>query len=296
MSFLCSCFNNRASVVAPKNSVNYDIKSQHFDINDYKNTYLSNGAYGKVYKININNTLLTCKKLKKYKTNSIILREIKILKEIQYEKYLPRFYKAIETNTHYYVLYEYISGVDLFQMILKPSFDISNKRIIAQIIKEITLGLYSLFKFNYIHLDIKPENILIKKTLPIRIKLIDLAFCQKLDEKNHLSEVIGTSGYISPEVLFFKRYFHNTDVWSLGVISYILMTNEALFKKDNFYKDLKGFNRLSKKSHNLKDLDKNQIDILSKMIEKNCAKRLSLKNVLNHKFIVSNTDSIVITL
>ena len=46
----------------------------------------------------------------------------------------------------------------------------------------------SLFRYNYIHLDIKFENIIISKTRPIKIKIIDLAFCKKLDQKNHLSD------------------------------------------------------------------------------------------------------------
>ena len=73
---------------------------------------------------------------------------------------------------------------------------------LATIVKEITYGLDALFKHNYVHLDIKFENIIIKKTKPIQIKIIDLAYCRKLNVKNNFYNHCGTYGYIaSPEVI-----------------------------------------------------------------------------------------------
>ena len=69
-------------------------------------------------------------------------------------------------------------------MLKNPTFPINTNESISTIIREIALGLHSLFTYNYVHLDIKFENIIISKTKPIKIKIIDLAFCKKLDKKN----------------------------------------------------------------------------------------------------------------
>ena len=194
---------------------------------------LGNGVSCKAFKLNMNNHKITCKKVKKKHFNTAY-EEIKILQEIGHNNYLPVFFKAVETQKHLYIMYEYLEGIDLMQMIQNPTYNVKSIDNISTIIKETTLGLYSLFKYNYVHLDIKFENIVISKTKPIKIKIIDLAFCKKLDKKNH-PKSIGTNGYVSPEVLMYKRYFHNTDVWSLGVVLYGLLTDKPVFYNTKNY-------------------------------------------------------------
>ena len=241
-SCVFSCCHNRVNVVDNTINNNSLVKTKNFDMFLYNPLILGNGSSGNTYKIIMNNHKITCKKVTK-KHFDTAYEEIKILKEINQDKYLPVFFKAIETEKSLYIMYEYLDGCDLLQMIRDPTFSIKEKNTIAVITKEITLGLYSLFRYNYVHLDIKFENIIISQTKPIKIKIIDLAFCKKLDQKNHLSEICGTHGYISPEVLLYKRYFHNTDVWSLGVVLYGLFTDQLLF--ENITKNQVGRNQLN---------------------------------------------------
>ena len=227
-SCVFSCWNNRVAVVDKSIKNNVLVKTDKFDIEQYNPMVLGFGVSSQAFKLNINNHIVTCKKVKK-KHFDTAYKEIKVLREIGHEKYLPIFFKAIETRNNLYIMYEYLDGIDLMQMIQEPTYDVTCNKNVSIIIKEVTLGLYSLFKHNYVHLDVKFENIIISKSKPIKIKIIDLAFCKKLDKKNHLPNVIGTKGYVSPEVLMYKRYFHNTDVWSLGVILYGLLTDKPLF-------------------------------------------------------------------
>ena len=145
-----------------------------------------------------------------------------------------------------------------------------------------------IIKHNYVHLDVKFENIIISKIKPIKIKIIDLAFCKKLDKKNHLPNVIGTKGYVSPEVLMYKRYFHNTDVWSLGVVLYGLLTDKPLLSDTkNFLTMLQELQKfeISDISSDLDKLDSSASDLITSMLQKNPASRITLKNILKHKFI-----------
>ena len=93
---------------------------------------------------------------------------------------------------------------------------------------QILYGLESLLTLNLVHLDVKPENIIIQSTNPVKINIIDLNFCRNY--KNcKINNILGTFGYISPEMLFYKKIYYNTDIWSIGVIIFLLYTNTFIF-------------------------------------------------------------------
>jgi serine/threonine protein kinase len=269
------CCTNKINVASDK--IPNLIEKHYFNIADYNPVFLGNGLSGNTYKITINGILFTCKKInKKYEPD--VWGEILVLKSIKHDNYLPNFYKCIKFDNHFNILYKYIDGVELFEMIVNGNLLESDTPII---IKEITLALNALFKYNYIHLDIKPENILITKRNPIKLKLIDLAFCKKINECNNLTKIRGTPGYISPEVCLYNRFFHNTDVWSLGIIFNILITGKNIFNDDSFIQELTEFTKLDD-SYLLED--EVCFDILSKMLTKNAAFRISITGILEHKY------------
>jgi|TARA_B110000971_G_scaffold105709_1_gene108478 calcium-dependent protein kinase len=286
------CCQNKVRDLNIKNTI---FIKKGFDISIYDPIVLGNGISGISYKLNINNKLLTCKKVKKSHFN-MAYNEIEILREIYDKKYLPVFFNTIQTPKYLYIMYDYLDGVDLLQMIQTPTFDIREKETLANITKEITNGLYALFKHNYVHLDIKLENIIIKKTKPVQIKIIDLAYCKKINGKTNILEPIGTYGYASPEVLIYKRFFHNTDIWSLGVVLFSIITNHPLFTNtkncNKAIKEINNFQNIYDMSIYLKNVDTDLIDLMDKMLKKTPAYRLSIKDVLDHKFITKNSTSL----
>lgn len=305
--FKC-CFSNKVvnttGEINKKNSkeftksINKNIKKMrksNFNEKDYNPKYLGDGL-SKTYKININDIDLTCKKIKKIKEEEDIMKnEIKLLKLLSYEIHFPIFYNAIESKQHIFLLYRYIEGIDLFEIMKHPTFSLNTKESISTIIFEIVLGLEYLFSYNYIHLDIKPENIIIKKEKPIRIKIIDLAFCKKLNNSdNKLDAIYGTIGYCSPEVILQKRYSHNSDIWSLGIILYILFKDHYLFgnTKKTYINDLKNFENIKKfRKIYLEGIDKEALELINNMLVKDPTDRYSLRDVKNHEFIQTNKES-----
>ena len=270
------CCTNKINVASDK--IPNLIEKHYFNIADYNPVFLGNGLSGNTYKITINGILFTCKKInKKYEPD--VWDEILVLKSIKHDNYLPNFYKCIKFDNHFNILYKYIDGVELFEMIVNGNLLESDTPII---IKEVTLALNALFKYNYIHLDIKPENILIVRRNPIKLKLIDLGFCKKINESNNLTKTRGTVGYISPEVCLYNRFFHNTDVWSLGIIFNILLTGKNIFSDDSFIQEINEFTKLDD-SCLLED--ETCFDILNKMLTKNPAFRISIVGVLEHGYL-----------
>ena len=161
-----------------------------------------------------------------------------------------------------------------------------NPLLIAEVIFEITRGLEELFKYNYVHLDLKPENIIVYNLYPVGLKLVDLAYCSKLDIIKCLNNN-GTYGYASPEVMLYGRYYHNSDIWALGVIAYILFTNIPLFPTNDRCKYVEDLNKF-KNIHSYLDSHKipgNALELIDNMLQISPTHRASIKDVLNHEFI-----------
>jgi len=74
------------------------------------------------------------------------------------------------------------------------------------------------------HRDLKPENILFENSGELKIKIVDLGFATKFDEYKKLFFKCGTPGYIAPEILTKDFYDEKVDIFSIGVIFYIIMT------------------------------------------------------------------------
>ena len=83
------------------------------------------------------------------------------------------------------------------------------------------------------HRDLKPENILVEKDKDYsHIKLIDFGSSQKFDDGQFYSDLKGSPYYVSPETIR-KKHNYKCDIWSIGVISFILLSGNLPFEGDN---------------------------------------------------------------
>jgi len=269
---------------------NTDYADEHFDLKHYEPVTLGDGAFSTVYKIKIKNEYYTCKKLLK-KNREQFYREIKNLTSIGKISCtrFPIFYKGIVGNIHDFILYEYIEGLDLFttyKNILYPENKLSYL-LVSEIIKEITLGCYKLFQHNLVHLDLKMENIICLNLSPVKIKIIDLQSCRSISEINNFAKA-GTYGYSAPEIILTNKYYHNTDVWSIGIIFYLLLTNKLLLSnsKHEYIENLKYFKSVYDiKNEKFLNLDIQIQKLIAKMLEPIHTYRISLKKILHKKCI-----------
>ena len=190
-----------------------------------------------------------------------------------------------EDKKFIYLVTDYYSGGDLLSYIEK-NHEISEKTA-AKIVRKIAEGIKYLNIFFFFYRDIKPENILFAEENDIKsIKIIDLGVCQTLTYGQMANEPIGTNGYISPEIYMHKEYNFKTDIWSLGIILYLLITQGILpFDNDNMDNKVIGKKVIylqqeypeeyfGKCSITLKNL-------LDKMLDKNMEKRIDIISLLN---------------
>ena len=218
-----------------------------------------------------------------------IMNEIFILKSLDHPNIFKifEFYKNLD---EYNLITEYCEGGDLFHEIHdKGPF---SEDCSAYIIYQILSAVNFFHKMNIIHRDIKPENILIsdrnEDDYP-RLKICDFG-ASKILEKGQINQrFIGSSYYIAPEVIR-QNYNEKCDLWSCGVILYIMLIGSPPFKGDDEKEILqnvaKGVYSISEQDYY--NLSKNSIDLMKKLLTINPEKRISAEEALNHPWLKEN--------
>ena len=128
---------------------------------------------------------------------------------------------------------EYLSGGDLFQFLDKRDFKITEDRA-RSITYSIGAALYYLHNYGVSHRDLKLENILMNEPNDdTDLKLVDFGLSKILGPNETSTDPFGTLSYVAPEVLLQKPYGKNVDLWSLGIIVYVLLSGMLPFDSDD---------------------------------------------------------------
>jgi tRNA A-37 threonylcarbamoyl transferase component Bud32 len=164
------------------------------------------------------------------KINSI-KNEIYILNQLNHEN-IMKLYDLINTPKYLYLILEYINGISLLEYIHKSP----NKRIEENFCKKIFYQIVKAIEYctqkNIFHRDIKLENILLINN--DSIKIIDFGFAIKCSKKEYQKFFCGTLYYMPPEIINKKKYLpYYSDIWSLGVLLYIMIYGRFPFNSNN---------------------------------------------------------------
>lgn len=137
-------------------------------------------------------------------------------------------------------------------------------------------------KHKIVHRDIKPENILLDDQLLLTIKLIDWGLLGMLSEEK-LHQRCGSLHYVAPEVLE-GNYDEKCDIWSCGVVLYVLMCSDPPFQGKDTKEILTEIHagKVSFKYKVFEQFSSEVKDLLRHMLERNIEERFSAKQVLDH--------------
>lgn len=159
-------------------------------------------------------------------TTGKMVHELEILKKLDHPNII-RVYESFSDRNFYYIVMEHCSGGELFQEIIKQQRFPEAK--CAQIMKQIFSAVAYLHDQRIVHRDLKPENILFEdKTEGVFLKLIDFGTSVQIRPNKTVKGSVGSAYYIAPEVLW-GTYTEKCDVWSAGVIMYILLCGHPPF-------------------------------------------------------------------
>lgn len=193
---------------------------------------LGSGAFGEV-RLCLHKETQTQRAVKVLRKNLLDPKEMEMLKnEIQILKDLDhpnivKMFEFLEDEKRIYIVTEICKGGELFDEILNRSkFD---ERDAAIVMKQLLSAVNYCHKNNIVHRDLKPENILLEQDRDLeKIKVVDFGTSLVYDMDRNLDEKLGTAYYIAPEVIK-KSYNEKCDLWSSGVILYILLSGEPPF-------------------------------------------------------------------
>lgn len=281
-------FNFSQLIYLTNNQTSCETKRNIINKNNYSIIQkIDNGFNSQLFKsINtLDNSIVMIKELTPNNNkNKNILNEINILQLI--EKYgnhknIMRYNNFYIYDNKYYLITEYIDGETLYDKIYNNNI---NTKMAIKIMYEITLAILFLHTHNIIHNDIKPENIIIKNDLTI--KLIDFGSAIALNNNNiNKIDKSYTKVYASPELLLNNDLNFGLDMWSLGCIFYILLSGRHPFDPFGKLNEEQIINNIINKKVSFiypefNNISNNIKEIILKLLEKDPIQRINILELL----------------
>jgi calcium-dependent protein kinase len=220
------------------------------------------------------------------KEMDMLKNEIAILKDMDHPN-IVKMYEFLEDEKRIYIVTEICKGGELFDEILNRSkFDEKDAGVVM---RQLLSAINYCHKKNIVHRDLKPENMLLEQDKDLeKLKIVDFGTSLTFDPDRALDEKLGTAYYIAPEVIK-KSYNEKCDLWSCGVIMYILLSGEPPFndpKADNeaiMKKVEKGKYDITKGVW--KNVSKEAKDLIKKLLTYKPEDRISAEDALLHPWI-----------
>ena len=254
---------------------------------------LARGKYG-IIKLGINKQTqekVAIKILCKYNMSVADLEHVKT--EIETMKIanhpnIIKLYDVFENEKMIYIIMEYCEGGDLFSYIEQRNFNIKEERT-AHIIQQLSTAVYYLHEYGIVHRDLKPENILLRsKGEDSKIKLADFGISKILGPGELCTDLYGTVSYVAPEILLGKPYNKSVDLWSIGVVMYLLLSGFLPFDDEGSENEIIRQtieDEVPYTSEVWKHISNEAKDLLKSLLCKEPSKRITIKEVLEHPWV-----------
>ena len=253
---------------------------------------LGEGSFARVYKVKNKYTNITyaMKVINKYnctaEDENEIINEINILKAMDHPSIL-KIFEFFSGNNNYSIITELCSKGELFNEII--NYGPFSEKYTAYVMYQILSAINYCHQMHIIHRDLKPENILIvdrnkdnNENFPI-IKICDFGTSKMVEKGDIQKQKIGSLYYIAPEVLR-KHYNEKCDIWSCGVIMYILLSNIPPFggnTDQEIYEKIK-IGKYDLNSPPFDKLSDNCLDLIKNLLNKNVDERFTAEQALDH--------------
>lgn len=256
---------------------------------------LGTGGYGKVnlYRHKVTGAEYAIKLIDKTKFENklqkeLFAREVDMMYKIRHPN-IVRLYTHFEDETNCYIALEYIKKGNLYSYTQSMPNKVLDAATTAHFVVDLISSLYYLHNMNppIIHRDIKPENLLIGNNG--QLKLTDFGGSNYLEGGNVRYTTCGTQIYHSPEMLLKKGYDTRVDIWAIGILIFELMVGRPPFKSDaqHSMEDNIVHLRINWPS-TMNLLAKN---LISKLLRLEPDQRLTLKEILEHQFILNYVEN-----
>ena len=213
--------------------------------------------------------------------------EIDILKISQHPNII-KLYDVFENENYIYIIMENCSGGDLLSYFEYHEYELPEPKV-CEIIHKLSMAVYYLHSYGIVHRDLKPENILMTDlSATADIRLLDFGLSKIIGNDEKCTEPYGTLSFVAPEVLQGKPYDKSVDLWSIGIIAFLLLCGYLPFDdkhsereiarqtiQDPVPYDNKIWSKISPEAKQFVD----------GLLQKKPEKRYTIKEVLEHPWI-----------
>ncbi|NXV52704.1 MYLK2 kinase, partial [Uria aalge] len=250
---------------------------------------LGGGKFGEVHTCTEKQTglKLAAKMIRKQgaKDKEMVLLEIDVMNQLNHRN-LIQLYDAIETPREIILFMEFVEGGELFERIIDDDYHLTEVDCMV-FVRQICEGIRFMHHMRVLHLDLKPENILCVAVTGHMVKIIDFGLARRYNPQEKLKVNFGTPEFLSPEVVNYEQVSYSTDMWSMGVITYMLLSGLSPFLGDNdtetlnnvlaanWYFDEETFESVSDEAK----------DFVSNLIIKEKSARMSAGQCLKHPWL-----------
>ena len=205
-----------------------------------------------------------------------IRNQINILK-IATDEFVLKLLDIIENESYLYIN--------------QRSFKIPEAKA-AKLIYKLAKSVNFLHALGIIHRDLKPENILMTDmTDEADLRISDFCICKRLEPNETTNEIVGTLGYMAPEVLMGKEYSFSADIWGIGVITYLLLTGYLPFDDEEEDKEVKEvirktlFESIPFYNDSWKNISSKAKEFVKKILKKDKEERITIDQILSDPWL-----------
>uniref|UniRef100_A0A2S2PE49 Muscle M-line assembly protein unc-89 n=1 Tax=Schizaphis graminum TaxID=13262 RepID=A0A2S2PE49_SCHGA len=280
----------------PRNNLDYSLEYKPIDwaeqppIEKYRFiSEIARGRFSVILKgINTSNDSIVVAKLLEITpdTESRVTHEFNVLKSLKHERiaYLVEAFK-LENAPVAVFIQEKLQGADILTYLsTKENY---SEQTVATIVTQVLDGLQYLHWRGYAHLDLQPDNIVMASVRTIHIKLIDFGCAQKVSK---LGAVVGANSvleFTAPEILCDEPAYPYSDIWSLGVIAYTLLSGMSPFRGSNDTETRQNITFVRYRFEYLyKDLSQEATRFLMLLFKRTPTKRPSAEECHEHRWLL----------
>uniref|UniRef100_A0A1B6C5L4 Protein kinase domain-containing protein n=1 Tax=Clastoptera arizonana TaxID=38151 RepID=A0A1B6C5L4_9HEMI len=250
---------------------------------------IGRGKFGTVYRCREKSTGLSLAAkfvgIAKRQERRSVEKEVEIMRALQHPR-LIQLYDALESSNVMCVVLELIEGGELFERVIDDDFILTEKSC-SVFVRQICEGVEFIHSKNILHLDLKPENIMCLSKTGNRIKIIDFGLARQFDPEKKLQVLFGTPEFVAPEVVNFDAIGYGTDMWSVGVICYVLLSGLSPFMGET---DVETMANVTIAQYDFDDVAFDEIsadakDFIKSLLLKDKERRLTASECLSHKWL-----------
>uniref|UniRef100_A0A8C0KCW8 Protein kinase domain-containing protein n=1 Tax=Canis lupus dingo TaxID=286419 RepID=A0A8C0KCW8_CANLU len=249
---------------------------------------LGGGRFGQVHRCTEKSTGLSLAakiiKVKSAKDREDVKNEVNIMNQLSHVN-LIQLYDAFESKNSFTLVMD-VDGGELFDRITEEKYQLTELDVIL-FTKQICEGVHYLHQHYILHLDLKPENILCVNQTGHQIKIIDFGLARRYKPREKLKVNFGTPEFLAPEVVNYEFVSFPTDMWSVGVITYMLLSGLSPFLGET---DAETMNFIVNCSWDFdadtfEGLSEEAKDFVSRLLVKEKSCRMSATQCLKHEWL-----------